>query len=508
MKLEQHIYTSGKTEFTTIAATSGINRDERIRLENHSLYILPGTLLYKDDQPKPTKYIFYPLDEYRLVIGRAIYIGKDSLGRPGNYLFHNFIIYKEDFMWLNLNPARLIKLLEGKELFRDKIPEEPLNVIELPVDEMRRTQNDSLSISRIPSLQRDLILNLVYFCFNHKSLQRPLLLTGTDKEYLDFLEWLYNLLPYNLREKISFDTYSYGTNLGFPIMGIPDEVEFQQNISYSLKLDLKTWQYTTNFELKEPSKLISFIAEMAAEGRAKDINSMYSLEYCLQKGDYTKFKVGYKTVSPEIKDFLYTSHRETILNYITTKKDVELLEMITAKITVEDVNILSSDYGVIERLVDTDNRRIIEVFVDWLCTKGDKRQFHPLLFKSCNLWRVFLERIRCHPQNITLLIEPVSILPAHYSREFEDILLEETINLLPYIRADKRLSKHFSGVLDNLPHPGFADSELLRTFVRYELSKDPLLLKRIIESDVFILSERYQTIVLDSLLNGIIRSGR
>ena len=41
MKVEQQMFTSGKPEFVTIAITNGLNRDERIALEQHSLYLLP-----------------------------------------------------------------------------------------------------------------------------------------------------------------------------------------------------------------------------------------------------------------------------------------------------------------------------------------------------------------------------------------------------------------------------------------------------------------------------------
>ncbi|MEW6620454.1 MAG: hypothetical protein AB1422_14155, partial [bacterium] len=155
MKLEQHIYTSSVKGFTTLTATQGITKDERIKLENHSLYVLPGQLLYKEGMPTPTKYIFYPLGEKRFVLGRAIYLGKDNLGRPGNYLFHNLIIAKDELEEPSFNPAKLIKMIEENGLFRTSPPEKPLDVINFLLDEEKGLE------FKTPPMPQDLILTLL-----------------------------------------------------------------------------------------------------------------------------------------------------------------------------------------------------------------------------------------------------------------------------------------------------------------------------------------------------------
>ncbi|MEW6608719.1 MAG: hypothetical protein AB1414_14945 [bacterium] len=320
MRLEQHIYTSGKKGFATVAQTPGITKDEQIKLENHSLYILPGSFLYKEGVSTPTKYIFYPLSEKRFVLGRAIYIGKDNLGRPGNYLFHNLIISKDELEEPSFNPAKLIKMIEENGLFRTSPPEKPLDVINLPLDKEIEF--------KIPPIPQDLILALLYYCFSYKSLKAPLLLVGQDKDCLNFLGWLYTLLPYSLKENLSFDTYSYGANLGLKIMGIPKESDFYQTISYSLKIDLLTYDYNLNPEIKEPSKPILALTEMIATGREEEIASMYSAEYSLKMGDYERFRERYIAFSKDVKELIYTSHKERILNYIIDKKDLELLQII------------------------------------------------------------------------------------------------------------------------------------------------------------------------------------
>ncbi|MEW6620688.1 MAG: hypothetical protein AB1422_15360, partial [bacterium] len=207
-------------------------------------------------------------------------------------------------------------------LFRTSPPEKPLDVINFLLDEEKGLE------FKTPPMPQDLILTLLYYCFNYNSLKAPLLLVGQDKECLNFLGWLYTLLPYSLKENLSFDTYSYGANLGLKIMGIPKESDFYQAVSYSLKIDLLTYDYNLNFEIKDPSKPILALTEIIATGREEEIVSMYPAEYSLKMGDYERFRERYITFSQDVKELLYISHKERILNYIIDKKDIELLQII------------------------------------------------------------------------------------------------------------------------------------------------------------------------------------
>lgn len=505
MKFNQHIYTNSEKGWSTIAATQDIKQEEQMKLEDHSKYTLPHSLLFKEDYPRPIKYIFYPLDEKRFVLGRAIYTGRDNIKRPGNYLFHNFIISKEEMINLHLNPIRLIRWLEHKGLFRDKIPDEPLNIIEFTDDEIKMSLRET-KINNIIA-PHNLILNLLYCCFNYESIKKPLLLIGKEKEYLDFVGYLYELLPYNLRERFSFDTYSYGTNLTLQMMGIPDEDEFQQTIPYFLKLNLVTQQYITALETEEPSKLISFIAKEASEGRIDELNLMYSVGLCLQKGDYVGFKEGYNTISPQIKEFIYTSYKKIILNYIVTEKDRELLQMVRDMIVAEDIALFSSDTEMIYLLLESKDKRILEMLVDWFCTKTNRELFYPLLFKCYNLWIIFLEKIKFYPNYTILLFEALKVFSKYYSEEFEEPLMEKILKMLSEIKKNKRISRDFAQALDNL---GASDSEktiLLRTFIKYELTGNQVLLKKMMISDG-IFSMEHQMLILNSILKGIIKTER
>lgn len=499
MRLEQHIYTSGKTEFTTVAATDGLSREDRIHLENHSLYILPTALLYQEDCQTPVKYAFYPLGEDRFVVGKAVYAGKDSLGRPGNYLFHNLIITKEDLLACSrFNPVNVIRYMEKKGLLRETVPEEPLTVIELSPDEIESPTH------ALPHIRDDLLSRLLYACLNHKSLQHPVLLHGTDQECLDFLAWLYPLLPYQLRMELSFDTYTYGVSLGFRILGLPEDSEYRQSLTPSFTLFPASGQYTSSLDIREPSKRLALMKTMITAGKVSELNIIYSMEYCLQIEDYARFNKKYREVSQEIKDVILDFHKETLLRHIANQKDAELLQLIQGQIMVEDLEILSASPEMIHRFVETEDLRSARVFADWFCAgKGDMAACYPFLFEFTSLWQVFLERITAKPQDIGALLEPLKMFAAHYTSRYEGTLLEAMFMVLPVLLEERKLAKKFLKVFETLPKPDSKEITLLRTAVKYDLSEEADLLENLLDSDLAILSETQQKKVLNVILRGV-----
>lgn len=545
MKLEQHFYTSGKTEFTTVAATEGISREERIKLENHSIYFLPVSLHYQENITTPVKYIWYPLNEERFVVGKAIYKGKDSLGRTGNYLFHNIIVSKQDLMTSSrFNPVKLIIWLEEQQVFKTEVPVHSVRGLELDVPQTSpfaiSPKNANGDVCGTP--QRDLLLQILYICVFHEFVHQPLLLIGTEKECLEFLEWLYIILPYHIREEICVDTYAYGVSLGFQIIGSLEEQEFRQGLTSSLTLHLANLQHTSYLDMPEISRHLAFITDMAASQRMKALNDVYSLEYCLKQDNYTRFKQEYRVLSPELQDVIWGFHEGTLLKHIVAELDTELLLMVQDKLSVEDITILYAAPEMINQLVETGNSKNLELIAHWMCTEGDNTRFYPFLFKSPSLWEVFLERIRSHPQEAEFLLDPARAFQAYYSPEFEKTLLEKTLTFLPYVKKERKLTKEFFKALDALPQMGAAQMDstseqppmgttskeasilpsqaheisdghhvqsgahlyLLRTFIKYELSKDSDILEHLIDSDCSVLTEEQQTMVFDSIVDKVL----
>ena len=382
MKLEQHIYTSyNRREFTTIAKTEGLSQEDILKLKNYSFYLLPATLIYREDKIAPVKYVYYSLDQDRLVVGRAVYGEKDIIGRPGNYLFHNFIIMKNDMAKIQMNPLLLIKYLEVHKLFREGDTGEPVNKIHL--DEKGFPEPNFINLRMDPSL----VVSLVYFCFNHCTMENPLLIVGSEKEQMDLLGWLYTILPFNLREEISFDTYYYGANLDFKIIGIPNKSEYQKSSSYALKVDAATLQFVRNFEIKEANKSFLFIDKMVSEDRIREINLLYSLEFSIRKGDYSNFTTTFDTLQSDIKDRLYSSNKIIILNHIKLTEDTEMISRLYYKLSVEDLSQFSGSPILVNFIVKRWDENQINSFVNWLYLQPVKQTFYPYIFADISVVR-------------------------------------------------------------------------------------------------------------------------
>jgi len=255
---------------------------------------------------------------------------------------------------------------------------------------------------------------------------------------------------------------------------------------------------------------VPFFAELITAGKIKELNSIYKVEYHLLKGDYEACKECFKTASPSIRDFLYTSHRKAILGFIKAKKDMEFLEMIKDKITFEDIDTFSSEAELLYRLIETKDRRIEELFLDWFYKREEKSPFYPLLFSSYNLWRLYLQRIR-ESRNIDFLLETVKLFKVYHSEQFEEVLLDEVMELLEQFKKDKRLSRDFAQALDSLPIPESLEINILRTFIKYKLSGELLLLRQLSSlagERSLSLSDRYQTMIFDAILEDILKASK
>jgi hypothetical protein len=234
------------------------------------------------------------------------------------------------------------------------------------------------------------------------------------------------------------------------------------------------------------------------------------LQDCLQKNDFGKFKEAYKGIAIQSKNFIYRLYKKAILGRILTEKDTELLGLVVDKLGPDDISTLSSSFEIIAQLVETEDKKILEVFIDWFCAQTERISFYQLIFKYSNLWKLFLDRLRLQPQNINFLLEDdaFGVFKNYYSAEFEEALLEEIFLMLPEISENKKLSRSFSEAINSLPASDSKNISLLKSFIKYELNHDSALLEILVSSDLSILSEKKQESILDSILQGIIESNK
>lgn len=519
MKFEQHIYTSGKTEFMTVAMTGGISREEQLQLESFSIYFLPIALHYQEQVTAPVKYIWYALGETRFVVGRGVYTGKDSLGRTGNYLFHNLILSKDDLIAsCYVHPARLIKTLEAQGVFVEQIPTQPLTPIEFATD-------DIIPPASGPHyLPDDLLLLILSACIEYRTAHHPFLLVGSPAACLDFLDQVYTVLPFHIRLALRVDTYAYGvSSVGFHIIGVQDAPEYQQAFAAAVTLQLANLRYTAQTASPPPSAYIGFIADMTSANRIRELNEVYALEYDVRTENYAWFLREYPRVAEELQHVVWIFHTRELLKRIVTASDTELLPLVRKRLRIDDLHTLYAAPEMLNRLIETGDPDNVNLVAEWLCTPGSKTLFYPYLFASQALWNTLLQHIHAHPQNAAFLLELLRAFSGYYSAEFEKTLHEHLIPLLPMITGEKEgglfremllrlpaltegqvFVKELFKAFDALPPSGSERMDILRTFVTYRLSNAFECIERLLESPIAALPEEYQPLVFDAIANRIL----
>jgi hypothetical protein len=210
-------------------------------------------------------------------------------------------------------------------------------------------------------------------------------------------------------------------------------------------------------------------------------------------------------MAPELQRVVWEFHDDAILNHITAEQDTELLLLIQDYLIVANIDTLYLAPEMIDHLIKTDSQKNLELVAEWLCTEGSKVLFFPYLFRSPALWNVLIARIQRHPHDAAYLLEPVKAFQAQYSQEFEDVLLENMLLLLPVIKEDRKLAKDFFKAFETFPDvQDAAHLHLLRMFVKYELHKETDLMEQLIEGDLSVMTASQQALVFDSILDRIL----
>ncbi len=451
------------------------------------------------------------------MVGRAIYAGKDSLGRTGNYLFHNYVISRDDLMTTcQGNPAGLIKCLRRQNFFQEEAPSGDIQPISLADDVFGDIPTTGSRTTGTRNLAPDLLQRVLHACLDSGSLRQPVLLLGTEDECLDFLEQIYTVLPYNVRLSLQVDTYAYGVSLGFPIIGSMDDDVFRQGLSSSFTLRLSNLETTVHDEFPAPSRYLTMLLGMITAGDMDALNDLFILEYLLTQQQFAAFKQKFQQASPDIRRILWDLYSSLLLNHITAEQDMALLRMIRPLLKVENIDTLYLAPELIGELIEDYNPAALSLVAQWLCAPGSKELFYPTLFVSEPLWVAWLAAIQAHPETAQSLIQPLKAFAQNYSVSLEKTLLEHLLPLLPSLLENRKLAKDVSGLLSGLPPQSakVASAEIaaaeeayldvLRTFIRYEAGNEVELLDNLLTGDLTTLSTSQRTVVLETLLDKIL----
>ena len=185
-----------------IGHSTELSNQESKEIESFSQYArIPGR---GDNQP--VKFIFKKLESGKFIFGRGVYIGRDKVGREGNYLFHHLIIKEKDFREIKLNPIDVIEDIEKRGLFLTTMPDKSYNFEPLSIDFDSKDKVSDSELVKIPFAlkNKESLKNLFYACFLEKI---KILIIGKIEDYKNFIKWLFNYLPAYMLEEMSFNTY-------------------------------------------------------------------------------------------------------------------------------------------------------------------------------------------------------------------------------------------------------------------------------------------------------------
>ena len=413
LKFEQHLYTSTDPEFETVAKSSGIEGSLQHTLEQNSIYFLPSELLYDDNAQGPTKYIYYRAAENNFVFGRGVYLYKDSLGRPGNYIFHNLVLSASDFALAEFNAAALLQALIATNVFTDQVSTE-LNSIELSV-EIETPQYNQKAKEALPSLISALQEN------------GNVLLRASSEATLNLLALLYHLVPFTARQNTGFDTYSYGSGGVRGFFSLPSGEFFTDNQNRNLTCNLENFSLTTGGTAIEVSPYATTMNQLAQNKstvycrRLLYLENIYNLNYSeflteirnTETSDYyTLFGKELKArISGQHDWALFTHFWPYLPNLDTYFADGQLVNALLQS--------LESDSA------DDNIEALYSKFEAWVTNQIVSDQGEPLAADQ-QLLKTYLGRLSLDDagQLAPLLLKTLELLKKHYEGGLENTIYE------------------------------------------------------------------------------------
>ncbi len=466
--LLQHVYTSGKREFETVAACEDISKEEQLRLESKSLYVLPASLMYAENPAAPHKYIFYQLNEKRCVVGRAVYIGKDGLGRPGNYLFHNLIINSSDFEKLYNNPLALIKHIKKEAGFIDSIPQDPA----LPPLSVDMTIPDTNSYQNFSNDNR--LIHALWEVVQHsENIKKPVLILGNENDILEVAEWIIAALaPVELRTKISFDSYSYNVNTNSTIVALPSLNEYRQSIAFSIKIKPQNREFSINIEPAQPAPMTLLVLKKLSSDKINDVIKLHRIRHDACRQGFHAAKNMFLNSPEDIRSFFYSEYRKSILNHIIQKIDMDVLSGVKKFIDRKDFEFLSRDLQIVKQCMQFDLKKLNAMIASWFLKLQNKNQILPLFVNAPSVLEILLDRIDFSSENTEWIYRMFALLPDRYDPEIERLFLKVVLPQVGNLQSDKKLNSIMIDIFNKLPETNDKEIIFMRNYILGNISVD------------------------------------
>jgi predicted house-cleaning noncanonical NTP pyrophosphatase (MazG superfamily) len=490
LTLDQHIY--GKTkdkDFSTLAISREISKENLKILEKYSIYKLPNSLLYDAKAIKPKKYVYYKLNDESMVLGSGVDVGKDEFGRVGNFLFHNLIFKIKELEKLRLTPISLIRYFEENSIFQ----REPFHEGQIPsIDlEIAATHQKEVPTPNMLENETGLLPLLLYACFYHTDITAPIYITGDEDRIFDFLDKLFSILPKRLWPNLSVNTFWYEDytlpGLSFYCNSIKSDEIRPPN--YSLKIDFEAGTYESKIDIQDRMKYE--YAKLAAKKALNDkqgLSDLYLLQELAETPNWNGFIEHYGGAPQNIRNVIYGNNRENISTEIS-QGNIGLFNVLKRDISMEDLNRVFKSKKMIDRLLENRDEIIARDFVEWfydMPITEDKRNIYPVFLSNVWLFDLLLNKIR---QEKSKNIEVVQNLlhgiymqyaeQKRYNQVMEEKVLEICCELLennPDIDTAGMLK-----VVKKLPPSNDPEVLLLRALIRYRLEDSSELVSLIKE---------------------------
>ena|GEM_PF-2412841 len=221
--IKQHYYTRGKygiysdnPGYDTVAKSMGLS-DEFIKevLHKYCFYEIPAELLNESNYDKfPKAFTVFNIPSGEMVIGRTSFVPRDFEGKRSTFFTHNYVIPKEEKEEFIKNPNKIIYADGFKSSYDDVVSSvlDDIKSIELESEEMGFSSFSDL-LSKL-KIKENTFKEMVMACFSSVLQNRKIyIILDVDVAMLSFyarelLKFIYKALPYAVRRKLGFITYT------------------------------------------------------------------------------------------------------------------------------------------------------------------------------------------------------------------------------------------------------------------------------------------------------------
>jgi hypothetical protein len=279
MSVYQLIYTSSKRGYGVFSKSTEIKPDESRQITINTTYKRPQSLIdsNENDLSKfPVNLARFRLSNQKWVIAHTSYVGADNTGRQGNFFTHALLFgnpgdFNKKFLYFSYRDH----LTDEEKELSNPAPLSPLDGELIPYE-------PNLTFAK--SNQAKLV-ELVQSFLNAQQGRKKLAIQDNNKNIIQWIKALYELIPVKLMEDIEFTTYTDRITSAFDIIGIYDPSIIKDSSRFVI-FDVKSSNIETTAFAKSivddyvnssPKELFYFFAStMKKEELLTKIDSLYS----------------------------------------------------------------------------------------------------------------------------------------------------------------------------------------------------------------------------------------